>query len=139
ENRITTGQYLGLYKSGDTKTKLLSEAFETTGRDPELPNAVAATLAISFDMIKKRSPRAAEILSLMTFLDRQSIPKLFLKRKNEDDKSFELMKALGTLKAFSLVIETEAGNTFDVHRLVQLVMREWLIASGEIERWAGQA
>src|SRR5690349_6380460 len=29
ENKITTGQYLDLYKSGDNQTKLLNEAFET--------------------------------------------------------------------------------------------------------------
>src|SRR5262249_41002030 len=51
----------------------------------------------------------------------------------------KVTKALGTLKAFSLVTETEAGNTFDMHRLVQLVIRGWLIASGKAERWVAQA
>src|SRR5262249_36302235 len=137
EQSMTVCEYLELYRaSDDAKTKLLSESFETIGRDSKVPNAVAATWIISFDQINKSCPRAAEMLSLMAFLDCQSIPKPLLQR--ECDEPFEIIKALGTLKAFSLVIET-GGDTFNMHRLVQLVMRKWLAVNGELQRRAGQA
>ena len=48
----------------------------------------------------------------------------------------ELAKALGILKAFSLISANEADNTFDIHRLVHLATRNWLRKSGEFDKWA---
>jgi len=41
----------------------------------------------------------------------------------------QLAKALGVLKAFSFVRE-DKGHGFDMHRLVQLVTRKWLVNKG---------
>jgi tetratricopeptide (TPR) repeat protein len=138
ENSLTIDEYLELYNAGDeTKIELLSEPFETMGRDSGVPNAVTATLVISLNQIRERNPRAAELLSLMTFLDRQEIPKRFLQR--QDERPLDLSKALGTLKAFSLVVESKVGNAFDVHRLVQLVLSKWLTVQDESQNWAAKA
>jgi len=85
----------------------------------------------------KLVPRAQELLSLMTFLDRQGILQSLLRR--QDENHVELVEALGILKAFSLVTRSEAGNTFDMHRFPQLVVRKWLIVQREVEKWAGKA
>ena len=76
---------------------LLSQAFEEMGRDSNLPNAVTTTWMISFKQIKEQQPRVAELLSLMSFFNRQDIPKLLLSQEEND--IFGLEKALGVLKA----------------------------------------
>ena len=138
ENSITVSEYLELYNDGDEMTiKLLSEAFEESGRDPEIQNAVAATWMISFNQIRKQNPRAAQLLSLMAFFDRQGIAKSLLQQ--DDESPLELTKALGMLKAFSLITESQSGKAFDIHRLVQLVTHKWLLKHGEVEYWVDKA
>lgn len=138
ENVMSISEYLELYKDGDeTQMELLCEPFEALGRDSGIPNAVAATLMISINQIKERNPRAVEILSLMGFLDRHEIPKAFIERKKE--RPLDLVKALGTLKAFSLIVEGGVQGTYSMHRLVQLVVRKWLAIQEKSEAWAIQA
>lgn len=138
ENMMTISEYLELYRDGDeTQMELLCEPFEALGRDSEIPNAVAATLMISINQIKERNPRAVEILSLMGFLDRHEIPKVFIERKKE--RPLDLAKALGILKAFSLIVEGGVQGTYSMHRLVQLVVRKWLTIQNKFEAWAIQA
>jgi tetratricopeptide (TPR) repeat protein len=134
-NSLTVHAYLKLYKENDEmKIKLLSEHFEAPGRDSKVPNPVAATWMISFDHIKRTAPRAADILSRMALLDRQGIPESLIREKASDQ--MELAKALGVLKAFSLISANEAGDTFNMHRLVHLAICNWLRLSGEFEGWA---
>ncbi len=141
-----------LNKSDVTLVELLSQPFEELGRDSTIPNAVTTTWRISFKQIRERHPLASDILSLLSYFDRQEIPKLFIlhyekQRRNQGDlqqnetakRSFELEKALGILKAFSFVKESLVSETFNMHRLVQLVMRKWLIARGESKTWADKA
>jgi hypothetical protein len=73
-NSLTFDACLKMYKENDeTKTKLLSERFEAPGRDSDVPDPVIATFRISFEHIKRTTPHAARILSLMALLDRQGI------------------------------------------------------------------
>ena len=51
--------------------------------------------------INRQKPRAADILSLMAVLDRQGVPRALIER--EDERKTELMTAIGTLQAFSLI------------------------------------
>lgn len=136
ENVLTINEYIELYKDSDeTEMDLLSEPFETLGRDSQVPNAVATTLIISIDQIKKKDPKAVEILSLVAFVDQHDIPKSLIQAKVK--RSLDLTKALGTLKAFSLITANEPGN-FSLHRLVQLVLRKWLITEEKFEDQAIQ-
>ena len=138
ECSLSINDYLYILKtSEDIAVKLLSQPFEEMGRDSDTPNAVTATWIISFEQIKQQHPRAADLLSLMSFFDRQDIPKAFLRRSEED--IFESEKALGVLKAFSFITASNRGQSFDMHRLVQLVMRKWLKAEGTAERYATHA
>ncbi|KAL1965117.1 hypothetical protein VTN77DRAFT_6030 [Rasamsonia byssochlamydoides] len=138
QNMISISEYLALLKDGEeTQMDLLCEAFQTLGRDSQVPNAVATTMMLSINQIKEKHPRAIEILSLMAFLDRQEIPKVFVQRKQ--DRLLDLTKALGVLKAFSLITEGQTPGTYSLHRLVQLVIRKWLALEGRDQEYAHKA
>ncbi|KAK0639519.1 hypothetical protein B0T16DRAFT_497593 [Cercophora newfieldiana] len=148
ENSITVSHYLGLLDRGDQhEINLLSEDFETIGRDSETPRTVAETWILSFEQIKGQNALASELLSLMSLLDRQGIPLKFLTVycKNQDEQldreptgDIQLTKALGILKAFSFIIEDNNGQ-FNMHRLVQLVTRKWLSKRGDMNSFVEQA
>jgi hypothetical protein len=71
--------YIAMFKeSKDSALRLLSKGF-AAGRDEDIPNAVAISWMLSFDQIREHNPRAAELLSMMAFLDRQAIPESLLK------------------------------------------------------------
>jgi hypothetical protein len=155
ENSLTVIRYLQLLDQSDhSLVELLSEPFEEVGRDSSIPNAVTATWIVSFKQIKEQCPQASDLLSLMSFFDRQGIPKMFLSYRSEhrnrpEDREQEqedqakgqlqLEKALGIIKAFSFVSEGKADGNLNVHRLIQLVMRKWLIMEGKSGEWAGKA
>ena len=138
ENSLSVPEYREmLQKSEDTWAELLDEPFEDTGRDAKAPSAVAATLSISFCQIQEQFPLAAKFLSLMTFFDRQEIPEAFLEEHQTDLK--HRREALGVLQAFSLISRSRSGQNFDLHRLVQVVMRKWLVRYGSPDKVAAAA
>ena len=138
ETSQTVSEYIQTYRNSDSeKLELLSHEFGDLPRDPEVPNAVLATWMISFNQIQRQDPRAADMISLMSVFDRQSIPKCLLQQRNESTVKFG--KAIGTLKAFSLVTANAGNESFDVHRLVYSSTRYWLGEHGEQERWIEQA
>jgi hypothetical protein len=51
----------------------------------------------------------------------------------------ELEKALSILKAFSFVSKGQVDESLSVHRLIQLVVRKWLIENGTSQEFAGKA
>ncbi|KAI9376511.1 hypothetical protein BJX61DRAFT_538748 [Aspergillus egyptiacus] len=133
ENSMSVSEYMELYDDSDeTRMDLLCEPFETLGRDTGVPNAVATTMILSLDRIKDRDSKAFEILSLIAFLDRNNVPKSLIQHRIK--RPLDLTKALGTLKAFSLIAATDGKGNFSVHRLVQLVLRKWLIVENRYEQ-----
>ncbi|KJZ69702.1 hypothetical protein HIM_10908 [Hirsutella minnesotensis 3608] len=145
ENGVSIELYLGLLSESDQSiVDLLSEEFETIGRDSEAPQAVAQTWMLSFRQIKEQDALAGNYLSLMSLFDRQGIPMSFLshysaQERNGGPKSnLELIKSVGLLKAFSLISEEKSGN-LDIHRLVQLVTRKWLVNDGKISEFRREA
>ncbi|GLI81885.1 hypothetical protein PoHVEF18_010279 [Penicillium ochrochloron] len=127
-NTIAVSDYLHLLDRSDQDlVALLSEEFETVGRDLKTPRAVAETWMLSFAQIQQQDAFASELFSLMSFFDRQAIPMEFLEYYNEQQGQekrgeIQLQKSLGILKAFSFVT-TEQDQSLNVHRLVQLVSR----------------
>ena len=106
-----------------------------------------STWWITFKHLRKESPRSAELLAMMSLLDRQRIPLALLQGSSEDVFDFE--KAIGVLEAFSLITTyapTEScdkasmdlffhrkGETnepvlelCDLHHLVQSSTLEWM-------------
>ena len=71
ENSITVEEYLETLSAEDSEIQdLMSEDLPDLRRDFESQNSVIRTWKVSFDQIRKQTPRAAEILSLMAVLDR---------------------------------------------------------------------
>lgn len=135
ENTLSIKAYLDILQSSDeARVNLLSQAFEERGRDSEVPNAVTTTWMISFKQIKEQQPRAAGLLSLMSLFNRLDIPKSLLRQDEKD--VVELEKALGVLKAYSFITASCQDKSFDMHRLIHLVTRQWLEIEGEATQWA---
>ncbi|KAK4220484.1 nucleoside phosphorylase domain-containing protein [Podospora fimiseda] len=112
EKTISVKRYLQLLNESDQNfVDLLSNEFETVGRDSEAPRAVAETWILSFEQIRRQNIFASELLSLMSLFNRQGIPHEFLsdyaKQKQELELrgEMQLVEALGVLKAFSFIAE----------------------------------
>jgi hypothetical protein len=77
--RCSVRQYLDKFKRSDReKTTLLDYEGGHLRRDWEAENAILTTWQISFNHIRERRPSAADLLSLMSFFDRQGIPEALL-------------------------------------------------------------
>jgi hypothetical protein len=135
---ITVSKYLDLLRG--SLVELLDQQFEDHGRDGnDIPNAVAATWVLSFNQIQSQSHLAGTLLSVMTCLEREVIPRDFLYTCLENfachskptSSHVQIEDALGLLKAYSLTAEAYGGKLLTVHRLVHLVARTWLQRKGE--------
>ena len=105
----TISQYLDHYRRSDsTRIRLLSHESIDHGRETRPLESVATTWIISFEQIRTENPRAADLLSLMSFLDRQGIPGSLLIIEHEDPLDFE--EAIGMLEAYSLVVVDYKGR-----------------------------
>lgn len=150
-NTMTVTQYLQILdKSNQNLIELLSRPFET--EDSETVQAVAATWMVSFKQMERENVIASKLLSVMSFLDRQAIPKesliYYIRRwqipkhgmKQFEDQSGEIQleDALGLLKAY-FFISAERDDHFSIHRLIQLVTRKWLAGDGTLDQFAHQA
>ena len=75
ESRCSVQQYLTEFRKSDRrKTSLLDLEGGQLRRDGEAKNSIIITWQISFDYIHRTRPSAADLLSLMSFFDRQGIP-----------------------------------------------------------------
>ena len=138
ENGITVEKYLKMLYAEDSEIQdLLSEDLPDLRRDSRGQNSVIRTWKMSFDQIRKQTPRAAEIFSLMAVLDRHRIPETLLRRDYEQETEFAT--ALETLQAFSLISVEKEGAYFEIHRLVQISAQRWLEYHGETAKWRGEA
>ncbi len=132
--RMTIAKYSDfLRKNGD----VLLDDMGDLRRDPTIRSSVLLTWHISFDQINGENPPAAELLSLMSLFDRQGIRQYLLRENDEEDLYFE--RCLAPLEEFSLITVEDSGQSFQMHRLVQIAIREWLVRHGGIERWKQKA
>ena len=132
--RMTIARYSNiLRKNGD----ILLDDMGDLRRDPTIPSSVLLTWHISFDQINEENRPAAELLFLMSVLDRQGIPQYLLQDGDKDDLDFE--NRLAPLEEFSLITLEDGGRSFQMHRLIQMAIRSWLERHGEIDRWKQNA
>ena len=117
-----------LEKNGD----ILLARVPDNRRDPAYPNSVLLTWQVSFNQINQDNEPAAELLSLMSVLDRQGIPRTLLRGEGDDDLDFE--NRLDPLIAFSLITLDEDGQSFQMHRLVQTAVQSWLKRYKDIDK-----
>ncbi|KAK2595193.1 hypothetical protein QQS21_007098 [Conoideocrella luteorostrata] len=81
--RSSARKYLDEFRNSDKrKTGLLSLEGGKLRRDAEAKNSILITWQISFDYIRETRSSAADLLSLMSFCDRQGIPEILLRDRN---------------------------------------------------------
>ncbi|KAK2596810.1 hypothetical protein QQS21_006139 [Conoideocrella luteorostrata] len=82
--RYSLRKYLDEFRNSDKrKADLLMLKGGELRRDAEAKNSILITWQISFDYIRKTRPSASDILSLMSFCDRQGIPEILLRDQND--------------------------------------------------------
>ncbi|KAJ5612510.1 Tetratricopeptide-like helical [Penicillium lagena] len=164
--RLSVTQYLENFRRSDRQKKsLLTYEGGQLRRDWEAKNSILITWQISFDCIRQESPSAADLLSLMSFFDRQGIPDSLLREneemrqklsgvpasnvdptrdgRNEDESASvsvvdKFEDDILVLRDYSFISISADGVNFEIHRLVQLAMQEWLEAHEQLEKWEGQ-
>ena len=132
-------EYMKLYRQGESaRIRLLGQKFSSHGRETRPLESVVTTWWISFNHIKSENSRAAELLSMMSFMDNQNIPFALLTR--DDEETFDFEEAIGLLEAYSLVQLDPERSVCHVHRLVIVAVQGWLTEfEGKRDDLAGQA
>jgi hypothetical protein len=135
---MTVSKYLTLFLQKESnQASLMNRHGEDLRRDETARTTVLRTWQISFERIAKEKPRSARIMSLMSAIDWNGIPKsLFCE---SDDDILEVEDALAPLIDYSLIISQGKGDSFQVHRLVYLSTREWLKARGTFDQLTEEA
>ena len=83
--RCSVRQYLEEFRKSDReKTRLLDNEAGHLRRDSQAKNSIILTWHISFDHIRRTRPSAADLLSLMSFFDRQGIPEALIRFRAEN-------------------------------------------------------
>ena len=151
--RCSVRQYIEEFqKSEKRKISLLNYEAGHLRRDREAKNSVIVTWQISFDYIRQTRPSAANLLALMSFFDRQGIPEVLIRDKedkgnNDNGDNNSLLEStvdnnfeddVSTLRDYSFISVTADPTIFEMHGLVQLATRKWLEAHGKLERWKEQ-
>ena len=137
QNDITLPQYLQLLCNHDSQTQaLLEKDLGDPRRDLDSDHSVIRTWKISMDVISERNALAAETLYFMAMIDRQAIPRSLLPQ--DTDVPLDIIEALGVLQAFSLIKSVAKGESYQMHRLVQLSTQRWLETQGQTKQWQKQ-
>ncbi|CAN9249869.1 unnamed protein product [Alternaria alternata] len=141
--RCSVRQYLEAYRQSDSRaTSLLNWEAGHLRRDATASNSVLITWQISLDHIRSTRQSAADLLSLMSFFDRQGIQEGLLRGQGStaydgsEDEGFE--DDVLALRDYSFVAVTRDASTFEMHSLVQLATRTWLESEGQLDRWREQ-
>lgn len=135
-------RYLEHFKQSDQrKAGLLQQEGGHLRRDGDSRKSILVTWQISFNHIQHVRPTAADLLSLMSFFDRQGIPESLLRdrRRARTDRSvgrsMTFDEDISILQEYSFVYTFENSHNFRMHRLVQLATHNWLHVSMNYERW----
>jgi tetratricopeptide (TPR) repeat protein len=152
--RSSVEKYLADFcKSERKRVKLLEHDAGDLRRDGGASNAILITWQMTFEHVCSKRPSAADLLSLMSFFDRQGIalsllrpinPKAVMQDSGSDsndsddstNNGFEDDEAI--LREFCLVAINDDKSMLEMHGLVQLSMRKWLEASGLQEKFKNQ-
>ncbi|MHB8597226.1 MAG: DUF7779 domain-containing protein [Ktedonobacteraceae bacterium] len=104
----------------------------------EHPLSAAATLLSAYTQVASLHPLSAHVLLLCTFLYADDIPEEMIKVALTSldgggpsaDSSYVLDEVLFFLRRFSLIYQQSGTQSFHIHHLVQVVLRESL---GQVE------
>ena len=149
--RYPVAKYLDEFRKSERKrSSLLSYDDGQLHRDWEARNSIVVTWQIPFEYIQQTRSSAADLLSLMSFFDRQGIPEALLQRRDSqreaqrskkepehdvwesDEEDTASQSSVGedqfegdiiALRNFCFVSVDTSGTSFEMHSLVQLATR----------------
>ena len=161
--RCSVQQYIEkLHRSQKSKLSLLNRDETDLRRDREASNSIISTWQISFEHVHSVRPSAADLLSFMSFFDRQAIPQALLLastipdsddvNQNGEDDDFgdndlgdsqsdsgsrmdELDEDILLLRDYSFISVTSDSAIFEMHALVQLATQKWLGGNAKYSEW----
>ena len=147
KRRKRVSEYLNLIQDDSTRSQIMSQKNYIHDRAERSSESIVSTWWVTFRSIKRENARAAELLAMMSLLDRHEIPVSIM--QEADEGIFDFEAAIALLEDFSL-ITTSSGvsscyehafellnqKTYDtskslvfgeMHRLVQESTKAWLI------------
>ena len=131
--QISIREYLSLLRNTEQDmVSLLSREFRDDTRYENSQNAVAATWLISFDQMRRSDPVAADILSFLSCVENKAVPRSILPAVKPAE---QMTHALGTLRAYTFLIQRGDDGIYDMHRLVHLATKVWLEKHGTTSEW----
>nr|XP_036584644.1 Kinesin light chain 5 [Colletotrichum truncatum]KAF6794162.1 Kinesin light chain 5 [Colletotrichum truncatum] len=147
--RVTIQSYLEEFqKSENRKGTLLRSDRGDIRRYEGVSNSVIVTWQVTFEQIKREQPRAAGLLSLMSYFQAQNIPEYMLHdykisaadAKESDNEGEEIGSSddfeddLDVLRGYSLVTLTSTLGFCEMHSLVQFCTKIWISKFGDSRR-----
>lgn len=154
-------------ETNKSDASLLKANFNELRRDQEASNSVITTWQISFEHVREIRPSAADRLSLMSFFDHRSIPRMLLHMKRPErpedmtpsskitalpstspkpeaiaedmSTDVELESDIFTLFSFHLLAAKIDTDDLEMHPLVQLSARKWLESHGKWDEWSSRS
>ena len=127
ENYISISEYVEALR-GESAEEFLEEELDDSRRDEDSVNSIFRSWKLSYDQIRQNKPSAADLLSVLAMLDRQSVPKYLLKVP-------EVTTSLAVLQAFNLVTARAGSQNVQIHRLVQRFVRIALQKEKATRKW----
>lgn len=115
------------------KARLLGVDMGDIRRDPSAYNSIMSTWQMTFEVIQRDRPSAANLLSVMSFFSPQGIPVwVFRKREGSgsSDNDDQLEDDLDVLRGYSLVAVTMDQGMLEMHPMVQFCTQQWLSFTG---------
>ncbi|MCJ1450887.1 hypothetical protein MMC28_001221 [Mycoblastus sanguinarius] len=157
-NRLHTGMWILKYvrelQTFEQEIRLLEKNASDARRDEHVSNSVLATWRISFEHIHSEPPSAADLLSFMSFFNRQDIPAFLVRhcpdrgedeegKLKEADTQFKQMQDafvedVALSRDLSSLTVAVREDEFEMHSLAQFATRTWLPSTGTGERWWGR-
>ncbi|EXL39960.1 hypothetical protein FOCG_17462 [Fusarium oxysporum f. sp. radicis-lycopersici 26381] len=125
ENQIPLAEYLQLFENTDRdRIELLSTEFQDDTRYEQSQDPVATTWFISFDQIRKADELASRILMFLAYVEPKGVPQSMLP---EGESQQQLTRAIGTLCGYRFLDRRGSSKVFDMHSLVHLAIRSWVM------------
>jgi hypothetical protein len=141
---VTPQSYLARLRAGERERSRLLATDVGDWRSDKSSKAVFATWSISFASIQAEQPSAAEVLSLMSFLDPYRIPKWILTGRDHPSHSvntdsipkrstrwYQIPGFLRSLRQLELIPSPKPFSTLDIDRDISMLGDYGLIAVKE--------
>ena len=123
KNFLSIEQYLNRI-ADDTALASLMNHPQAVNDIPGVPSAVYGIWKLTYKKLQTNNQLAFSMLASMSFFDQNCIPVTLLQSILGD--SVELDKARGELHDYSLITTGALENTYNMHRLVQVTILEYL-------------